>query len=189
MSTFETPEIPKSTGSFMKLEKGDNKFRILASPLAGYKYWIDENGKRKPQRFLSVEEANPKLITDKNPLKYFWAFPVWDYTTESVMILELTQVTILRAIQAMTNDPDWGDPCEFDVVVTRTGDGLETEYTIMPKPAKKLDEIAQAVWDTVKENCDMGLLMNNKNPLRDVESAKIPSDKPEEEISIDDIPF
>jgi hypothetical protein len=46
--------------------------------------------------------------------------------------------TIQKAIGALYRDADWGDPAEYDIEVTRTGEGMDTKYTVVPKPKQPL---------------------------------------------------
>lgn len=36
-------------------------------------------------------------------------------------------------------DEDWGNPEHYDVVVKRTGEGMDTKYAVVPKQPSKLD--------------------------------------------------
>ncbi|MCI0528121.1 MAG: hypothetical protein L0Y56_11850, partial [Nitrospira sp.] len=52
------------------------------------------------------------------------------------------------SLTALASDPDWGSPIlSYDISVTRTGDGMDTEYQLTPKPKKKMDE---AVLELIK---------------------------------------
>lgn len=132
-------EIPSASTGYMKFKQGENKFRILSNAIVGWESWVvDEEGNRKPLRWRMGEKVPAEKIGD-NP-KHFWAFVVWNYNEEKVQILEITQKGIMRAIKALTADEDWGDPRNYDIVVIRTGEGMETEYQVKPKPKSKLDE-------------------------------------------------
>lgn len=48
--------------------------------------------------------------------------------------MEITQKTIQDAIEAYVENPKWGDPTKYDLVVKATGDGLEREYTTIAEP-------------------------------------------------------
>jgi hypothetical protein len=179
----------------MKLEKGANKFRILASPIMGYVGWKD----KKPSRYPMDEEFDPHQF--ENFPKHFWAFPVWNYATESVQCLEVTQKGIQKAIKALTDDKDWGDPKKFDINITRTGEMLETEYSVMPSPKKVMSKEANASIKEVLETIQMDNLFNNESPFpKEAETQPgiekdfpIKEDTVEEdgtaEPSVEDLPF
>ena len=67
-------------------------------------------------------------------VKHFWAFPVWNYDASRVQVMELTQKSIMGSIKSYVENKKWGDPTGYDLVVTRTGEGLETEYTTIAEP-------------------------------------------------------
>src|SRR3990167_8970995 len=107
-------EVPQKKGNYYKFVEGDNRFRILASPILGYEYWVDN----KPVR-VRMGEKLP--LPEAEGAKHFWAMPVWNYEESRVQILEITQKGIKKSIAALSRDEDWGTPLEYDIAVTRTG--------------------------------------------------------------------
>lgn len=171
-STYTLPEVA-SSGSYMKLRQGKNKIRILQDPIAGWIYWSAAN---RPVRMKEAPAEVPADIRRDDDgkaerIKHFWAMVVWNYASECVCILEITQATIQKHILALAQS-DWGSPLDYDLEITRTGEKLETEYTVLnlpPKPtpaaaAKSLEErpinlmalfdggdpFASNVWETWK---------------------------------------
>jgi len=141
MNTFlpEGYKVPEASSGYMRLKQGENKFRVLDSAIVGWELWIDdEDGNRKPLRFKSEQNIPADRVGE--PRKHFWAFPVWNYQEEQVQVLELTQKGIMKSIRSLTQDEDWGHPETYDIVITRQGEGLETEYEVKSKPKTKLDE-------------------------------------------------
>lgn len=137
--------IPSAT-SFMKLEQGDNKFRALSSVTTGYLYWTADN---KPVRSkLFPKETRNIQLDDKGnpkPINHFWAFIVWDYKTKKVSLLEITQKTVMRSIEGLLEDEDWGNPLTYDINIKKEGSGLATKYSVVPankKPiTKEIEEL------------------------------------------------
>lgn len=133
-------EAPVSEGNYMKFKKGKNYFRVLSSAIVGYEYWNTDNKPVRSRTELSVEDlVNPKLDKDNYPIqpKFFWAFLVYNYDAKKPRILEITQKSVREAIEALLADDAWGSPKGYDIVITATGDGLEREYQVMPKPHTK----------------------------------------------------
>ena len=149
MTFLPKDEKEPSTSKYMKFEKGENTFRVLSSAITGVEYWkeiINDDGSevRKPFRLkpgvpvpvgdLGVDENGEVEIP-----KYFWAFVVYNRNSEKIQILELTQATIRRAVRALVDNPKWGDPKEYDITVTKEGDGYGTKYTVTPNPKEKME--------------------------------------------------
>ena len=150
---------PVSKSNYFKFEQGENKFRILSPAITG---WLDWTPDKKPLR--SREERAP--LQDKRP-KHFWAFLVWDYATEQVKVLEITQATIQNSIYELHMDSSWGDPKGYDINVKKKGEKLETEYTVVPTPPAPLtDEIKMAYG---KLNVTLEKLYENGDPFEVVE--------------------
>ena len=130
-------EVPEKPSNYMRFEKGENRFRILSSPIIGWERWEDIEGGRKPIRIPLNEDH-----TADYEWKHFWAMVVWNYKAKAVQILEITQATIQKPIKTAARNPKWGDPKGvdgYDWVVTRTGDGMDTEYQTQSDPKEKLD--------------------------------------------------
>ncbi len=149
-------EAPTTGGNFMKLQDGENKFRILSKPIVGWLDWKD----KKAYRFGMKQK--PEKPMEKGPIKHFWAFIVWNYQEQAIQILEITQQTIQSSITNLSKDQDWGAPFEYDLKVTRKGKDLDTEYNVTPSPKKPLtDEIKKAALD---KPCNLEALYSGSDP-------------------------
>jgi hypothetical protein len=60
---------PKSSGNYMKLIQGVNKFRILSKIIVGWETWVEEDGKRKPVR--AKDRADIPMPNGDERLKFF----------------------------------------------------------------------------------------------------------------------
>lgn len=152
--------IPTSS-NYMKFQKGKNTFRVLSSAIVGYEYWNTQN---KPVRSREAFDKLPEDIQidkDGNPKKiqHFWAFVVWNYQDKKVQILQLTQKSIMTAIQGLVHDTDWGNPKNYDITVNKTGDGFDTEYSVTPRPHSAFE----AVKDIPK--IDLEALFKGEDPF------------------------
>ncbi len=157
-------ELPETASGYMRLEQGANKFRVLSSAIVGYEYWTTEN---KPVRSKESWSEKPKDVkTDKDGkyrINHFWAFIVWNYKTGSVQILEVTQKTIQKSVEALVASEAWGDPKGYDIVITKTGEQLKTEYHVNPEPPKALEEHVQALYKDTYIN--LNALYTGANPF------------------------
>lgn len=143
-ATYEVPE--SSAGKYMKLKKGANLFRVLASPIMGWESWVDNKPIRKADKNDFTQEEIGTREDGTWVFKHFWAMPVWNYEARAVQILTLTQKGIQRAIRNLARDEDWGSATEYDISITRTGEGFDTEYAVAPKPHKQLPDEAKKAW-------------------------------------------
>lgn len=149
--------ISEGNSRYMKFEKGDNQFRILSKPITGWLEWIDE----KPVR-TTIEEGEPEATDPKQPPKKFLALVVLDRADDLVKILELTQQSVIKAIRALANNPEWGSPFTYDINVSRAGEKLKTKYTVTPSPKKPL---SKAEINEVNEtNCNLEALFEGEDP-------------------------
>ena len=133
-------EAPKSTSSYAKLEEGENRFRILSTPIFGWEDWLN----KKPVR-STMDKKPLKSVDPKKPVKHFWSMIVWNYNTSQIQILHITQASIRRALEVLARDEDWGSPFLYDVKIYKTGEGVDTEYSVNPAAPKTVsDDIIEA---------------------------------------------
>lgn len=160
MATFLPDDYtpPKSNNGYMKIEAGENKFRILSAPILGWEDWDN----KKPIRFR-YEEKPQKSIDPKMPIKHFWSFIVWNYATEQIQILHVTQATIRNKLQSLSQDKDWGDPYFYDIKIIKSGEGKETEYDLNPLPHKDLHPQVEEAFN--EKPCCLEALFNNVDPF------------------------
>jgi hypothetical protein len=133
-----------SSSNYLKLQQGDNKVRIVSKPIVGWEDWKDN----KPIRFRMQEKPQAPIDSEK-PIKHFWAMLAWDYKANKLTILEITQKGIQKSIEALAKSDDWGTPLNYDIVISKKGEGLATEYSVVPIPPKALpDEIRNIIVGT-----------------------------------------
>ncbi len=161
MNTVFLPEdyiAPVSNGSYMKLEDGINKIRILSCPELGWEDWKD----KKPVRFR-MDEKPERWVDPKNPGKHFWMVIIWNYKNKSIQILKITQVSIRKAIEALIKDSDWGMPFFYDIKITRNGESYNTYYDVNPSPHKPIDPDIQKAFDETP--CNLEALFDGNDPF------------------------
>lgn len=167
-------EVPKPSNNYMKFEQGANKFRIMSQPIMGWEYW---NTQGKPVRLKNQPTETPADLREGDKIKHFWAFKVFNYKTNKIQILEITQASIQGPMTELVSNDDWGPPQDYDITITKKGEKLDTEYTVTPSPHKDVPQEAKnALRDT---KIDLEALFSGDNPF----------DAPESKITKDDVPF
>ncbi len=160
MSTAFLPhdyEAPRTAGSYMKIQDGENRIRILSSPVLGWEEWVD----RRPVRYR-YEDKPDSWYDPARPGKHFWAFIVWNYAEERIQILQVTQASVRRDLEKLSKDSDWGAPFFYDVKIHRSGKDLKTKYQVTPLPRKP---VADHVVEAFNENrCNLDALFSGDDP-------------------------
>lgn len=159
--------------SKMPLDK-EQRFRIFGEGLTGYEGWVvDEANKAKPMRWTEKPDledlpANMRRDEKTNAIqepKRFLAALVWDYQKEAFGILQITQKTLLAELMALIADEeDYGEPTEYDIKITRTGEGLQTRYGIKGAQIKAPPAAAVAAYEDDNFFCDLNHLMLGLDP-------------------------
>lgn len=161
---YEDLKNKKSGGGgdipFMELKEGDNLVRFLSDDEGnfyvetGYHYL--RQGKEVKaiacnrltdgsecyicdvvhELYKSKSEADKKLAKEWRAGSRIF-FNIVDRADGEVKVLGAGN-TIFKELLKYFADPDWGDLTDqsqgHDVVITKTGTGLDTEYSLMPKP-------------------------------------------------------
>ena len=138
-----------SESNYSKIQQGQNKFRILSSPVIGWEDWKDN----KPVRYHMPDKPDHSFNPEK-PIRHFWAMPVWDYQKSKITILEITQKSIMEPLKNLSKDPDWGSPVNYDININKKGEGLMTEYSLTPAPPKPINGEIKLAFDNMSINLD-----------------------------------
>lgn len=162
-------ELPQggTGGNYSKLENWDNKFRVLSTPIIWWIYFTETpDGKAKPVRVRTEKEVNKNEIKPnkwgEKRYNHFWTFVVWDYQKSAISILELSKNSILKDFDNYLNDPDYSNPLEYDIIITKKGEGLSTEYSFR---AGKHSPISQEIKHAYMEMpVDLEKLFEGGNP-------------------------
>ena len=181
LSEDQVAEVQKDTKaddryiSPSKLPDGkEQRYRCFGAGLTGYEGWIqDEAGKYKPMRWAVKPELdelpanirrNDKTGAIEAP-KRFLAALVWDYQKEQFSILQISQKSILNEFMALiSDDEDYGDPSQYDIKITRTGQELLTRYSIKGAQLKSPPAAAVAAFEDEEFFCDLNHLMLGLDP-------------------------
>lgn len=152
-------QAPKSSGSYMKIQKGENRIRILSQPVLGWEEWTKD---MKPVRYR-YEDKPTSSIDPKKPVRHFWSFIVWNYADEQIQILHVTQAMIRTGLETLCKDSDWGAPFTYDIKIFKEGEELKTKYTVNPVSHKP---VASHIIQAFNEKpCCLEAILENRDPF------------------------
>lgn len=123
MSIYETHKPAQGKGDYLKLKSGD-KVKV---------------------RFASL----PAVVTyDGERIRYQWI--VFNYGEVKAQVYE-AGAQVFGQLASLY--PEWGEPTEFDVTISREGSGqFDTSYTVTPSPkSQPLTADAKALVDAALE--------------------------------------
>ena len=151
-------------------------------PLCFFECWGESNadGKLKPFRFLEEPTADDieaemgneftrrqnRDGTGYEPAKFGIAVACWSYESESIGILSLSQKSLIRAIDEISQSEDYAVLTDWDFSISREGTGLATEYTLLPLPPKAdRKEIKEAYEKAILAGFQIKQLISGGNPF------------------------
>lgn len=159
---YEVPD--NGGGNYLKFKPGDTRFRILDDPILGQVYFNNDN---KPVRKRMGEQIDMDDVKvdqyGKKRVRHFWAMPVFNPDVDAVQILEITQSTIQDKIVSLNKNPDWGDPKQYGLTVTRSGEGKDTKYEVIAAPPRPLPDGVLQRFEEKRPN--MEALFTNEDPF------------------------
>jgi len=150
-------------------------------PLEGYETWGQCDGQSKPFRFdyQPTPEDVAAELGDFEPregrggpgtvdIKFFVALPVYVFDAGTVQVLQLTQKSIIKELDTISQMEDYENLLEWDFILSKKGSGLTTEYTLRPAPRKKgSQEHIDAAWlEATAEGFDISRLLTGGNPFK-----------------------
>jgi len=77
-------------------------------------------------------------------------------------VWEITQRTIQDTLVQLTKDPDFGHPINYDLKISRKGEGLETTYSVVPMSTPLSEEVQNAVENN---KVNIRALLTGDNPF------------------------
>ena len=168
-----------------KIQSGGSvRFALLEDqPLEFFECWGESSeGGVKPFRFSDDpspedidEEMGPEFTRRMNregtapeKVKFAIAVPVYNYESSSVQIMQLSQKSLQNELDDISQMEDYANLLEWDFVLGKEGNGLETRYSLRPVPRKKgtQDSIESAWTDARAAGFDIGRLLTGENPFK-----------------------
>jgi hypothetical protein len=155
-------------------------------PLEFYEAWAEgPDGKAKPFRFESEPSPDDLALafgdftrrmnregTGYEPIKFALALAVYVFDADQIQILQLSQKSLIRELDQISQMPDYEDILGIDFILGKEGSGLSTEYKLTPVPRKKgADKAIASAWEETRAaGFDLSRLLDGADPFK-------PSDK------------
>ena len=171
-TTFLPPELVEEiskessgSGRFINPSKieGEIRLRLFGEGVSGFEAWTEDN---KPVRWETRPEKLPANIKRQEgyaPLKRFLAGVVYDYASETFKIIQITQKTLMDQLFKYMKDEDYGNPNDYDIKISKSGEGKKTEYTLVAAPPKPVAKAVQALYDELV--CNPRALFDGEDPF------------------------
>ena len=175
-----------STGGYLtasKLGDGEN-YRVAIVSESPLEYWTvwgeSEEGQKKPFRFTAeptAQDIEDELGEFKQRMnyegtqleapKFGLSFFCFDYADSKIKVFEITQKTLIKKLDEISQDEDYADIHAWDLKFTRTGLKMQTEYGILPSPRKSNSQgEIDAAWSAAQEQgYDLQQLLVGGNPF------------------------
>ena len=176
-----------SVGQYLtasKLGDGDS-YRVAIVSESPLEYWTvwgeSDEGQKKPFRFAQWNlppMTSPQELgefkqrmnyegTELEKPKFGLSFFCFDHADAKIKVFEITQKTLIKELDNISQQEDYANIHEWDLVISRSGLKMNTEYKILPAPRKKgTEEKISKVWaDAQNDGYDLNQLLVGGNPF------------------------
>lgn len=124
-----------NNANFMRLNDGENQLRIVSGVAKLYVHFEKDINGGWHKIICNGTNTCPICQKGIRAQKKF-CFNVIDRKDENkVKILEAGS-SIASQLGDLAKDADYGSPLEYDIKIGKTGKGLNTNYTVTPRPKK-----------------------------------------------------
>lgn len=130
----------ESTSRYTKLISGRTQLRVLDAPIFFQETWnAGADGKRLPSRLPLGAQFQPQDI-GPDGVRTCMAVKVYNYNEGSIQIWQVSQKTILKAMKEYSQNPEYGSPKNYDLIISKQGQALLTKYGVVANPPKPVNE-------------------------------------------------
>jgi len=180
-------------GGFWRPEPGENKIRVLTAYEAYGSHWVNEGKKGRSYICIGKDNGCKYCKEGSKPTAKF-LYWILDRKDGEIKLAE-TGYSVVKQLGELAMSDDWkfiGAP-DYDVNIKKTGEGLETKYTVMPSPKRsKLTKEEQDIFDkTATPIEDIIEKMKEKagKPSDTIDIDKEGKEDEDDDVNIDSIPF
>jgi hypothetical protein len=113
----------KRPSDFMKFEQGENRIRVVSEGVIAMQHGLKTANRYVNLGFCTEKPDCPHCKKGNEP-KRVWKWIVFDYANRDVKLLDAGPMLGNQLCEF------GDDPQKFDVIVTRSGTGLDTKYKV-----------------------------------------------------------
>jgi hypothetical protein len=171
---YKSPQAPSDYLKFT--EEGSYLFRILTPKEEVITYWTGYTKENGETRKLIYPDKGDGMYPEgaindpDNPARIVWAMVVYSHDTNRVMIWECSQKSLQKALANLARSRTKNDWTKFDIEVVKTGQKMETEYSLL---AGDIYELSQEAKDRIESTpVRLKAMEEGKNPFETEEQPK-----------------
>ena len=187
MSFLDDYTPPKETSNWFTIEDGEtHNLRIMGHKdrpetfVLGWQGFKDnhpiyrqynESGYKEVYDYLN---ADKKEDEKKGKPTHFWTVAIYHEDDKRAMVWNIRQKTIQQNISIYILDPEWGDPNNYILKVSRVGKSLsDTEYSVTPKSPNIAPPSNDIVQIMEEARIDCRVVFSGGQPMGALEIAEI----------------
>ena len=187
MSFLDDYTPPKETSNWFTIEDGEtHNLRIMGHKdrpetfVLGWQGFKDNHPMYRQYNESGYKEVYDYLNADKKEDEkkvkptHFWTVAIYHEDDKRAMVWNIRQKTIQQNISIYILDPEWGDPNNYILKVSRVGKSLsDTEYSVTPKSPNIAPPSNDIVQIMEEARIDCRVVFSGGQPMGALEIAEI----------------
>jgi hypothetical protein len=133
---------PTQIGNYLKLTEGVHLIRILTPKTEVVSYFTEfaetPDGKKQKICYPDLGNGQMPMSSTGEPTKLVWSFIIYNKNLKKVQVAEFSQKAIRNFLHTIVSGQIKNDWSKFDIQITRKGQGLDTEYTLLTGDTEEL---------------------------------------------------
>jgi hypothetical protein len=158
---------PQPQSQYFKMkEEGSYLVRILTPKDQVIAYWVDFSQKEDgsySKNIYPYQEDGQKPTEASQEAKLNWALAIFNKDTNQVQIWEIPQKSIKNFLLSIVRGKIKNDYTKFDIQITKTGKGIDTEYSLLTGDTELLNKEELEIVKNTKFN--LNLMEKGENPF------------------------
>jgi len=163
-------EFSESNNQWLKLEKGDNRIRIVSEALPFAQYWVENKS------YICLGENCGLCDTGAKKSKQFFLYVI-DRKDKELKIAQVG-VGIMKELKGLAISEDWAFESvpDFDITIRKEGEGFgSVKYFVIPNAKKDLSEEDKALLEGRDLDTELEVVLKEKTEYSKEDAVKVDS--------------
>lgn len=150
-------------GGFFSPQEGTSTVRVVSPFAEGYRYNYENRDEAKEAGYPVFRITDEFALDNRDKMRLSVQCVVWHYEDGELKSWDISQKNIIKAIRGYFENPKFGNPQKYDLIITRKGKGTDTEYQVQANPPEEIgDDIKEALSEVT---IDITKVFDGESPI------------------------
>lgn len=158
-------EVNKESGGFFRPSTGSNLVRIVSDFAQGFRFDFDNREEGAKMGHPTFRLDDPFVKENRHKLRLSAQCVVFNYQTGQLESWDINQKTILKSLSDYAENPKYGDPKGYDLLIKAEGMGKDVRYSVQANPPEPASE--EVITALEGKAIKIDNVFEGKNPIVD----------------------